>query len=385
MRPKKAFVFSSEDNLKIIDAALSDKAEIANNSPSSIVEAILERELLPNNPIERSLFRSIYLHAYTVQDVVRDMFSNYSAASWKNSTTYGRPLVEFARLMCVQFSSTVTMQPDLVINPIFHLRESFNMILRKLQSAQKEEQTSSGAAALQTEINRGNELANELTDENCSVVSRRIIDFFLANWEYLAGYSHVYRALMDVVDLSEQWENNATVREDFKSVLAEINRQDFFWQASEEALHQARQDTSNKFWNNKGPAIAVFQLASGQVRIPTDWRILNPENWKTAQYATVVEIRNGGDEWPRWVFFAANAVERFNTKLINGLILKDYPKYGDVLSQIVEPAYNNSGDMLPDNLEAWKHSLEPGYFDISLGGPEYASEEYRSFSMQHSW
>jgi len=379
IKPKKTFIFSSEEARLILDAALQDRAELLNRSPSSIVEAMLERELLPSDPMIRRILQRVYLNDASVTSATRNIFSNYASYDWGGSVTHGLPLVEFTYQMCEQFGSVVTVDPKLKVNPIYHFRETLQVILQNLNLERTMYSDEFKSATLIAEIEFGKELTNQLADNSCSIEATVIIDFLLRNWDFFAGYTQTYRLLMGLLDLIVPWMDNPTIREQFKFALEEINRKDFLWQKSTQSVSHLKGDASNQFWKRQAAAKVEYQLASGKVTIPSDWRVLNSENWSDALYATVVEIRNSKGEWPHWVFFTADASDRFDTELIDSLILEDYPQYKKILSQVVQPPLGELGQMLPDDFEKWKSSLEPGYFDISLGGDKYADQNYINF------
>jgi len=179
------------------------------------------------------------------------------------------------------------------------------------------------------------------------------------------------------------WENQSAEVVNTWYYIGNLFRRQLLKKGRHAAVNKIEDEVLSQLANDDKSEMTIHKLSSGQIAFPDDWRVLNPDCWSTAEYATVVEVRNGKGEWPHWVFLANNADERFDTDLINELIVHDYPKFQDALSKVVEPVFRKDDDLLPANLEEWQQSLEPGYFDISMGGTEYASQEYIDYISEH--
>lgn len=110
-------------------------------------------------------------------------------------------------------------------------------------------------------------------------------------------------------------------------------------------------------------------IASGRVIYPENWIVIDYCRPEKANYAGVVEVRNGvkyGD--PHFLFFSDVKISKINENDIYLLCREAYPKFGEILEKRVELQKDEYGKIL--NLEEWKNAPEPGCFCIADAGTE---------------
>lgn len=225
LKPKRTFVYSSEDCRRAIEAALADRVELHRNNMSSEIEDILVRALIPSEDYAQSRVLRIYYGMSNVQSELAATFrDNAAGIEWRARHQNLRPLVEMAS----QQSAYLTL--DCTRDETYHLVSCWDSVCNELEralDAAREAGDAQAAAALTLDVMEArNELWGQLKagqdDRKTRPEAGRFFDVVLREWARLGDYTFTYRALMDVVTIAQKWPNDARTREAFKDTLSAV-------------------------------------------------------------------------------------------------------------------------------------------------------------------
>lgn len=225
LKPKRTFVYSSEDAKKALEAALADRCELRGSNMSQEIEGILIEALVPSGALaERSMTR-IYYGMSGVRDELANAFCDAAARDTTADEPGLRPLVELASEQSfgafIQFEKVGSDGA----RPIFHLRSSWDSVGNRLDEFCKANPNGPEAASASLDAALSRAISKDLESYRDDLPAKEFFGVVLRNWNALGDYSFTYRALADVVELASDWPESAASREALKSCL---------WQAEEQ-------------------------------------------------------------------------------------------------------------------------------------------------------
>lgn len=98
---------------------------------------------------------------------------------------------------------------------------------------------------------------------------------------------------------------------------------------------------------------------------PDGWIVANPMDAPFADKVTIVEVRNGVSYGvPHFVVFHNGEV---STDIIDGIVIRAFPEYREILNKRVEPRYDTEGNLL--NAAEWDSSPAVGRFPALPNDP----------------
>lgn len=217
LKPKRTLVFSSSDTQRALEAALSDRCEMHRTSMSYEIEQILIDTLIPpaGSEAERAMMR-IYYGQSTVKEELAQAFCDAAAGDGYHAR-HGdmRPLVELAARQSVGLTLDLATRHGSAM-PVYHARECWDAVVRVMRGAAKDD----GLVGIDAKAAEA--LLGRLGDESAHPEAKAYFDVILRNWELLGDYTYTYRSLMDVVDMTVGWPEDARSREGLKAALVAI-------------------------------------------------------------------------------------------------------------------------------------------------------------------
>lgn len=217
LKPKRTLVFSNADTQKALEAALSDRCELHRTSMSYEIEQILIDALIPpaGTSAERSMLR-IYYGLSTVQGELAGAFCDNAAGDGFHAR-HGdlRPLVELASRQSVGLTLDLSKRNGSAM-PVYHARECWGAVASAMDDAAKDD------ALVGIDAKAAGSLLAKLGDDEAHPESKAYFDVVLRNWSVLGDYTYTFRALMDVVDMTVGWPEDARSREAFKAALGAV-------------------------------------------------------------------------------------------------------------------------------------------------------------------
>ena len=206
-RPKVNFVVSNGLTEKVIRAGLDDLADLNRSSMSGEIERILIETLLTT---ER-----------TVRGVLASEFSDASAhIGWER---YGgpevmQPLVEFVSRLSVSSMVDMATPDGMGGQVVYHAHSCWesvvNMLKRNIENEQGERDLGVALDADEAE-----QRLSRLVPDGKPIDASGFYSIVLRNWGLLGGYDYTYRALMDLVRMSNPLREDARARYDLKEAL----------------------------------------------------------------------------------------------------------------------------------------------------------------------
>ena len=225
LKPKRTFVYSSEDARRAIEAALADRCEISRTNMSQEIEGILIDALIPHDGgfAERAMMR-VY---YGMSDVRREVASAFCDAAavydWETGVSDLRPLVELAAQQSLPALIDASKEEADGSRPIYHLRTCWDSVCGHLHHVCEDDPGSREALSAAIDEGVARDLSRALDAGRKGVEARAFFDVVLRNWTVMGGFTYTYRALMDVVNMADEWPETARSREDLKACLWAIS------------------------------------------------------------------------------------------------------------------------------------------------------------------
>lgn len=224
MKPKRTLVFSNADTQRALEAALSDRCELHRTSMSYEIEQILIDTLIPRDGgfAERSMMR-IYYGMSTVQEEIAGLFqSNAAGVNWEACHDDEKPLVELASQQSIRLTLDLDKKRADGSMPVYHARSCWEGVCNRLER-DIEGSDDEDVRASRVDVDAARNLLAQLGDEGAHPESKAFFDIVLRNWWSLGNYTYTFRALMDIVDLTNGWPETAVSREDFKATVTAIS------------------------------------------------------------------------------------------------------------------------------------------------------------------
>lgn len=225
LKPKRTFVYSSDNTRRALEAALTDRCEVNRTNMSQEIEGILIDALVPHDGglAERAMMR-IYYGQTGVRDEVAGAFSDAAAVyDWESGTSDLRPLVELAARQSLGSLIDASKEEDDGSRPVYHLKTCWDSVCSRLHHVCENDPGSREALSAAVDEGVARDLSRALEGGNRGVEARAFFDIVLRNWAALGGFTYTYRTLMDVVELADEWPETARSREDLKACLWAIS------------------------------------------------------------------------------------------------------------------------------------------------------------------
>ena len=220
-RPNVNFVVSNGLTEKVIRAGLDDLADLNRSSMSGEIERILIETLLTTDPSVRGIMADVYAGQRTVRGVLASEFSDASAhIGWER---YGgpevmQPLVEFVSRLSVSSMVDMATPDGMGGQVVYHAHSCWesvvNMLKRNIENEQGERDLGVALDADEAE-----QRLSRLVPDGKPIDASGFYSIVLRNWGLLGGYDYTYRALMDLVRMSNPLREDARARYDLKEAL----------------------------------------------------------------------------------------------------------------------------------------------------------------------
>lgn len=225
LKPKRTFVYSSDNTRRALEAALTDRCEVNRTNMSQEIEGILIDALVPHDGgLAELAMTRIYYGQTGVRDEVSTAFSDAAAVyDWDNGASDLRPLVELAARQSLGSLIDASKEEDDGSCPVYHLKTCWDSVCSRLHHVCEDDPGSREALSAAVDEGVARDLSRALDGGNRGVEARAFFDIALRNWGALGGFTYTYRALMDVVELADEWPDTARSREDLKACLWAIS------------------------------------------------------------------------------------------------------------------------------------------------------------------
>lgn len=225
LKPKRTFVYSSDDARRALEAALADRCEVNRTNMSQEIEGILIDALVPHDGgLAEMAMTRIYYGQTGVRDEVSTAFCDAAAVyDWDTGTSDLRQLVELAARQSLGSLVDASREEDDGSRPVYHLATCWTSVCGRLHRVCEEEPSSREALSAAVDEGVARDLSRALDAGNKGIEARAFFDVVLRNWAVLGGFTYTYRALMDVVSIADEWPETARSREDLKACLWAIS------------------------------------------------------------------------------------------------------------------------------------------------------------------
>lgn len=225
LKPKRTFVYSSDNARRALEAALADRCEVNRTNMSQEIEGILIDALVPHDGgLAEMAMTRIYSGQTGVRDEVSTAFCDAAAVyDWDTGTSDLRPLVELAARQSLGSLVDASREEDDGSRPVYHLATCWTSVCGRLHRVCEEEPSSREALSAAVDEGVARDLFRALDAGNKGIEARAFFDVVLRNWAVLGGFTYTYRALMDVVSIADEWPETARSREDLKACLWAIS------------------------------------------------------------------------------------------------------------------------------------------------------------------
>lgn len=224
LKPKRTFVYSSDNARRALEAALADRCEVNRTNMSQEIEGILIDALVPHDGgLAEMAMTRIYYGQTGVRDEVSTAFCDAAAVyDWDTGVSDLRPLVELAARQSLGSLIDASKEEDDGSRPVYHLKTCWNSVCSRLHHACENDPGSREALSAAVDEGVARDLSRALDAGNKGIEARAFFDVVLRNWAVLGGFTYTYRALMDVVAIADEWPETARSREDLKACLCSV-------------------------------------------------------------------------------------------------------------------------------------------------------------------
>lgn len=225
LKPKRTFVYSSDNARRALEAALADRCEVNRTNMSQEIEGILIDALVPHDGgLAEMAMTRIYYGQTGVRDEVSTAFCDAAAVyDWDTGTSDLRPLVELAARQSLGSLIDASKEEDDGSRPVYHLKTCWDSVCSRLHHVCENDPDSREALSAAVDEGVARDLSRALEGRSRGVEAKAFFDIVLRNWAALGGFTYTYRALMDVVELADEWPETARSREDLKACLWAIS------------------------------------------------------------------------------------------------------------------------------------------------------------------
>lgn len=224
LKPKRTFVYSSDNARRALEAALADRCEVNRTNMSQEIEGILIDALVPHDGgLAEMAMTRIYYGQTGVRDEVSTAFCDAAAVyDWDTGLSDLRPLVELAARQSLGSLIDASKEEDDGSRPVYHLATCWDSVCSRLHHVCESDPGSREALSAAVDEGVARDLSRALDAGNRGIEARAFFDVVLRNWAVLGGFTYTYRSLMDVVELADEWPETARSREDLKSCLCSV-------------------------------------------------------------------------------------------------------------------------------------------------------------------
>ena len=224
LKPKRTFVYSSDNARRALEAALADRCEVNRTNMSQEIEGILIDALVPHDGgLAEMAMTRIYYGQTGVRDEVSTAFCDAAAVyDWDTGVSDLRPLVELAARQSLGSLIDASKEEDDGSRPVYHLKTCWNSVCSRLHHVCENDPDSREALSAAVDEGVARDLSRALDAGNKGIEARAFFDVVLRNWAVLGGFTYTYRALMDVVAIADEWPETARSREDLKACLCSV-------------------------------------------------------------------------------------------------------------------------------------------------------------------
>ena len=224
LKPKRTFVYSSDNARRALEAALADRCEVNRTNMSQEIEGILIDALVPHDGgLAEMAMTRIYYGQTGVRDEVSTAFCDAAAVcDWDTGVSDLRSLVELAARQSLGSLIDASKEEDDGSRPVYHLATCWTSVCGRLHRVCEEEPSSREALSAAVDEGVARDLSRALDAGNKGIEARAFFDVILRNWAVLGGFTYTYRALMDVVAIADEWPETARSREDLKACLCSV-------------------------------------------------------------------------------------------------------------------------------------------------------------------
>lgn len=224
LKPKRTFVYSSDNARRALEAALADRCEVNRTNMSQEIEGILIDALVPHDGgLAEMAMTRIYYGQTGVRDEVSTAFCDAAAVyDWDTGVSDLRPLVELAARQSLGSLIDASKEEDDGSRPVYHLKTCWDSVYSRLHHVCENDPGSREALSAAVDEGVARDLSRALDAGNKGIEARAFFDVVLRNWAVLGGFTYTYRALMDVVAIADEWPETARSREDLKACLCSV-------------------------------------------------------------------------------------------------------------------------------------------------------------------
>lgn len=224
LKPKRTFVYSSDNARRALEAALADRCEVNRTNMSQEIEGILIDALVPHDGgLAEIAMTRIYYGQSGVRDEVSTAFCDAAAVyDWETGTSDLKPLVALAARQSLGSLIDASREEADGSQPVHHLAACWASVCGRLHHVCEDDPGSREALSAAIDEGVARDLARALEDGRKGVEARAFFDIVLRNWAVLGGFTYTYRALMDVVAIADEWPETARSREDLKACLCSV-------------------------------------------------------------------------------------------------------------------------------------------------------------------
>lgn len=224
LKPKRTFVYSSENMKNVLEAALADRCDTSRINMSQAIEGILFDELVPRGGgLAETAMKRIYQGSSSVREELFLLFQeNAAGSSWNAKFDDLKLLVELAarQALGAMVVAGLSHRGD-GARPEFHLKSCWETVCERLERTAGGDGAAAASAAIDAEVARG--LLTKLEGEAVLAEAKVFFDVVLRNWDALGNFTYTYRSLADVVDLVDAWPEDAGSRDGLKACLKSID------------------------------------------------------------------------------------------------------------------------------------------------------------------
>lgn len=130
------------------------------------------------------------------------------------------------------------------------------------------------------------------------------------------------------------------------------------------------------------PKMQKIEMFNGVLICPSDYIILNKEDAKYCEYASVVEVRNAKFGVPHFIYFhskEANAYNDTDTEMIEKACVREWPRFKEIMDSLVEPIPDPTAEHKWQYLNAKEVNEAPqiGHFSIYIQGDARYPSNYK--------
>lgn len=221
---KKLFVYSSKKRKELIDALVSEKAEVESKSISAVIEQAILDGLLPANEDMRYYITEC-LYAKRKENAVSltlDGVFAYNAAGINYKTKYDNllPVVEFG-CMELMYCDTVPTGEEKAYP---HFLSQLKSVQAQLEYKAEEATDREEKAYLSTQAVYAKKLLEEATEEPEFVRFGNFFQLVVDNWTVLKTHQYTFQMLSDIAEMEQGWRDDAETKLRLLKILDDVSK-----------------------------------------------------------------------------------------------------------------------------------------------------------------